>query len=89
MSFQILNSFGATLGPNSVAVIDDRHILYICGKYICLYTLPSGNDSSSNASKQTFLHGTKEGKNIKVICTSPTSSRVRGIAFAEMECLKL
>ena len=84
---QILSSFGATLSSNSVAVIDDRHILYICGKYICLNNISSKGDSSNNDSSQMFFHGTKEGKQIKAICASPSSSRTRGIAFAETESL--
>lgn len=87
MSLQVMNSYGATLGANSIAIIDDRHILYLCGKYICLYTVPPKGEHSSSENSQQFLHGTKDGKQIKAICTSPTSSRTRGIAFAENECM--
>ncbi|KAA6375470.1 MAG: hypothetical protein EZS28_029003 [Streblomastix strix] len=84
MTLQIANSFGATLGPNTVAIIDERHVLYLCGKFICVYQLSQGEVGTAN-STQTFIRGSSDGKQIKSICTSPQSSRVRGIAFTEQE----
>ncbi|KAK2961400.1 putative cilia- and flagella-associated protein 57 [Blattamonas nauphoetae] len=86
MALELINSFGATLLPSAVGIIDERHILYICGKYICLHNLSTSSDGASHDNVQQFIPGSKDGKQIKSLCISPsTSGRTKSIAFVESE----
>ena len=87
MSFQIVSSFGATLGSGSIAILDNHHILYICGSYICMANIASIGTNYRSSSSQRFISSSKEGKQIRCLCVSPSSTSTRGIAFAEEDCL--
>lgn len=85
--FVVLNSFGATLGPNSFAILDDDHIAYICGRYVCIHRTREGVESATQDSVQKFIPCMDESISLHAICASPSSSRVKSLAYAEMLCL--
>ena len=86
--FVILNSFGALLGPNSFAVLDDEHVSYICGRFICIYRTRTNNDTTTSQSNQSYIPASEDSIRLHALCASPSSSQLKSIAFAEVLCLK-
>ena len=87
--FVILNSYGSILGPNSFAVLDDEHVSYICGRFVCIYRTRTANDNIASQSSQTYIPASEDSLRIHAICASPSSSQLKSIAFAEVICLSM